>query len=143
MILKLLSNIIYRLVNIERPKLCHLNPTLACRPNTIERYHGPLLELDLFKKLQDKVNEIAAALGLVKVGWIFTDLVNDAGGKVKHFRKIDTHFLTAQVATFLFFFYSGKLHILFSQINESIETDVFLLLHPKTPLTVTNGSPIS
>ena len=45
------------------------------------------------------MNEIAAALGLVRVGWIFTDLVNDAAGKVRHFRNIDTHFLSAQVSS--------------------------------------------
>ncbi|GAB0088866.1 Nuclear protein localization protein 4 homolog [Sergentomyia squamirostris] len=43
------------------------------------------------------VDEIAAALGLRRVGWIFTDLVseNAAAGTVKHIRGIDTHFLTA------------------------------------------------
>ncbi|XP_059611654.1 nuclear protein localization protein 4 homolog isoform X2 [Phlebotomus argentipes] len=43
------------------------------------------------------VDEIAAALGLRKVGWIFTDLMSEnvASGTVKHNRGIDTHFLTA------------------------------------------------
>lgn len=43
-----------------------------------------------------KVDEIAVALGLVKIGWIFTDLVSDANGQVKHFRNVNTHFLSAQ-----------------------------------------------
>lgn len=43
------------------------------------------------------VDEIAAALGLRRVGWIFTDLLSEnvAAGTVKHTRGIDTHFLTA------------------------------------------------
>lgn len=46
----------------------------------------------------DEIDELAAKLGLRKVGWIFTDLISDnAGmGTVKHIRGIDTHFLTAQ-----------------------------------------------
>jgi nuclear protein localization family protein 4 len=47
---------------------------------------------------EDKVEEIANALGLVRVGWIFTDLVSDAQGQIRHFRSIDTHFLSAQVS---------------------------------------------
>lgn len=44
-----------------------------------------------------EVNELAAALGLQKVGWIFTDLLSDnvAQGTVKQVRGIETHFLTA------------------------------------------------
>lgn len=46
----------------------------------------------------DEIDELAAKLGLRKVGWIFTDLIADnaALGTVKHIRGIDTHFLTAQ-----------------------------------------------
>jgi len=35
-------------------------------------------------------------LGLHRIGWIFTDLVSDSAGNVKHFRNIDTHFLSSQ-----------------------------------------------
>lgn len=46
----------------------------------------------------NEIDELAAKLGLRKVGWIFTDLISDdpALGTVKHIRGIDTHFLTAQ-----------------------------------------------
>jgi len=54
---------------------------------------------DTLKILDDEreevVEEIAGNLGLQKIGWIFTDLVPAAGGKVKNFRNIDTHFLSA------------------------------------------------
>uniref|UniRef100_A0AAG5CY80 Nuclear protein localization protein 4 homolog n=1 Tax=Anopheles atroparvus TaxID=41427 RepID=A0AAG5CY80_ANOAO len=44
------------------------------------------------------VDELAKALGLQRVGWIFTDLLGEnlASGTVKHVRNIKTHFLTAQ-----------------------------------------------
>lgn len=42
------------------------------------------------------VDEMAAALGVKKLGWIFTDLVEFNNGKVKHLRGIDTFFLTAK-----------------------------------------------
>lgn len=44
------------------------------------------------------VDELAAELGLQKVGWIFTDLIADdvRKGTVKHLRDINTHFLTAE-----------------------------------------------
>jgi len=45
---------------------------------------------------EEVVEEIAEHLGLTRVGWIFTDLVPAAGGKVKYFRGVDTHFLSAQ-----------------------------------------------
>jgi nuclear protein localization family protein 4 len=45
---------------------------------------------------EEIVEEIAQGLGLRKVGWIFTDLVPAADGKVKHYRGVDTHFLSAQ-----------------------------------------------
>ncbi|XP_014262151.1 nuclear protein localization protein 4 homolog isoform X2 [Cimex lectularius] len=57
---------------------------------------------DKVKLLPDEreslVNDIARMLGLVKVGWIFTDLIADdvQKGTVKHIRNIDTHFLSAQ-----------------------------------------------
>uniref|UniRef100_A0A1A9ZAB3 MPN domain-containing protein n=1 Tax=Glossina pallidipes TaxID=7398 RepID=A0A1A9ZAB3_GLOPL len=57
---------------------------------------------DSIKFLDDEaindVEEVAKALGLRKVGWIFTDLITDdpAAGTVKQLRGIETHFLTAQ-----------------------------------------------
>jgi len=42
------------------------------------------------------VEEIASNMGLRRVGWIFTDLVPLAGGKVKSYRGAETHFLSAQ-----------------------------------------------
>ncbi|KAL1130827.1 hypothetical protein AAG570_012068 [Ranatra chinensis] len=44
------------------------------------------------------VDDLAQQLGLMKVGWIFTDLVADdvQKGTVKHVRNIDSHFLSAQ-----------------------------------------------
>lgn len=46
----------------------------------------------------DDVDNVAKALGLCRVGWIFTDLIseNASAGTVKHIRGIETHFLTAQ-----------------------------------------------
>ena len=43
-----------------------------------------------------RVEEIAKGLGLTRVGWIFTDLISDGKGNVKHFRNVDSHFLSAQ-----------------------------------------------
>eukprot|EP00095_Tigriopus_kingsejongensis_P006017 snap_masked-scaffold671_size114370-processed-gene-0.9 protein:Tk06017 transcript:snap_masked-scaffold671_size114370-processed-gene-0.9-mRNA-1 annotation:"nuclear protein localization protein 4 homolog" len=43
-----------------------------------------------------RVEAVAAALGLYRVGWIFTDLVHDSQGYLKHFRHVDSHFLSAQ-----------------------------------------------
>lgn len=45
---------------------------------------------------EELVEELASKLGLVRVGWIFTDLVPLADGKVKSYRGVDTHFLSAQ-----------------------------------------------
>ena len=42
------------------------------------------------------VEEISSNMGLRRVGWIFTDLVPLAGGKVKSYRGAETHFLSAQ-----------------------------------------------
>jgi len=45
-----------------------------------------------------EVDQLAAQLGLHKVGWIFTDLIADdiQRGTVKHFRNVSSHFLSAQ-----------------------------------------------
>lgn len=55
---------------------------------------------DTLKLLPDPkeeiIEEIAANLGLRRVGWIFTDLIPMSGGKVKSYRGVDTHFLSAQ-----------------------------------------------
>lgn len=57
---------------------------------------------DTIQLLEDEhaaeVDEIAQAMGLRKIGWIFTDLVSEdaAVGTVKHLRGINTHFLTAR-----------------------------------------------
>lgn len=44
------------------------------------------------------VDQIASKLGLKCVGWIFTDLVTEdaSKGTVRHFRKVESHFLSAQ-----------------------------------------------
>nr|CAB3264426.1 nuclear protein localization protein 4 homolog [Phallusia mammillata] len=48
--------------------------------------------------MQIVVDEIATKLGLVKVGWIITDLIaqDRSKGTVKNFRNSETHFLTAE-----------------------------------------------
>ncbi len=45
---------------------------------------------------EQAVDAVAAHLGLKKVGWIFSDLLQDSKGRVKHFRGIDSHFLSSQ-----------------------------------------------
>ena len=42
---------------------------------------------------------LASNLGLQRVGWMFTDLIPSSDGQVKHFRNIDTYFLSSQVGT--------------------------------------------
>ena len=42
---------------------------------------------------------LASNLGLQRVGWMFTDLIPSSDGQVKHFRNIDTYFLSSQVCT--------------------------------------------
>lgn len=46
----------------------------------------------------DDVDAVASALGLKKIGWIFTDLITDDAsiGTVKQIRGIESHFITAQ-----------------------------------------------
>lgn len=39
---------------------------------------------------------LTSNLGLQRVGWIFTDLVSELSGTVKHFRNIETYFLSSQ-----------------------------------------------
>ena len=46
---------------------------------------------------EGRVDAVAKGLGLIRVGWIFTDLVSVSTGQgVKHFRNIDSHFLSSQ-----------------------------------------------
>lgn len=45
---------------------------------------------------QETLDVLAENLGLVKVGWIFTDLVPAPNGQVKNYRGMDTHFLSSQ-----------------------------------------------
>ncbi|CAO1417257.1 unnamed protein product [Diamesa tonsa] len=47
---------------------------------------------------ETEIQELSVALGMQRVGWIFTDLLNHEtiAGKVKHLRGIDTLFLTAK-----------------------------------------------
>ncbi|XP_017052420.1 nuclear protein localization protein 4 homolog isoform X1 [Drosophila ficusphila] len=46
----------------------------------------------------DDVDAVATALGLKKIGWIFTDLITEDAtvGTVKQIRGIESHFITAQ-----------------------------------------------
>ncbi|KAH8265438.1 hypothetical protein KR038_007808 [Drosophila bunnanda] len=46
----------------------------------------------------DDVDAVANALGLKKIGWIFTDLITEdaSAGTVKQIRGIESHFITAQ-----------------------------------------------
>lgn len=47
---------------------------------------------------EELVNQIGAALGIRRIGWIFTDLLPEdvQKGTVKHTRNATSHFLTAQ-----------------------------------------------
>jgi nuclear protein localization family protein 4 len=45
---------------------------------------------------ESRVNELSSRLGLKCVGWMFTDLVPDKGGLVRHYRGTESHFLSAQ-----------------------------------------------
>ncbi|XP_042907683.1 nuclear protein localization protein 4 homolog [Parasteatoda tepidariorum] len=55
---------------------------------------------DMLRLLPDEkaevIDKIATQLGLQKVGWIFTDLIAEQNGTVKHIRNINSHFLSAQ-----------------------------------------------
>ena len=54
------------------------------------------VKLKLGESEESIVEEMAGKLGLVRVGWIFTDLVPRKQGGVKHVRNIGSHFLSAQ-----------------------------------------------
>lgn len=81
----------------------HADVPLGIRANVSVIYEPPQeTSADCVRLLPDDreavVDELANALGLRRVGWIFTDLIaEDAqAGTVKHFRNIDSHFLSAQ-----------------------------------------------
>lgn len=81
----------------------HTDVPLGIRAKVAAIYEPPQESTrDSIKLLENEamedVDAVAKALGLKKVGWIFTDLIpeNSAAGTVKHIRGIETHFLTAQ-----------------------------------------------
>ncbi|XP_067620003.1 nuclear protein localization protein 4 homolog isoform X2 [Eurosta solidaginis] len=81
----------------------HADVPLGIRATVAAIYEPPQESTrDSIRLLDDEaatdVDELAQALGLKKVGWIFTDLITEdaAKGTVKHLRGIETHFLTAQ-----------------------------------------------
>lgn len=81
----------------------HPDVPLGIRARIVAIYEPPQESTRNSIKLLDdpkdaEVQEMAAHLGLKKVGWIFTDLLNHETmpGKVKHVRGIDTFFLTAK-----------------------------------------------
>lgn len=76
---------------------------LGVRARIVSIYEPPQESTKNAIKLLDdeheaEVQEMAELLGLKKVGWIFTDLLNHEtiSGKVKQLRGIDTFFLTAK-----------------------------------------------
>ncbi|XP_050308450.1 nuclear protein localization protein 4 homolog [Anthonomus grandis grandis] len=81
----------------------HSDVPLGIRANVVAIYEPPQdSSRDSIRLLPDEkeavVNEIATALGLRPVGWIFTDLLPDdiQKGTVKHTRNVESHFLSAQ-----------------------------------------------
>ncbi|XP_055377941.1 nuclear protein localization protein 4 homolog [Condylostylus longicornis] len=81
----------------------HSDVPLGIRARVAAIYEPPQeSSRDSIKLLDDEheseVDEVARALGLKRVGWIFTDLISEdaAAGTVKQIRGIETHFLTAQ-----------------------------------------------
>ncbi|CAG9803890.1 unnamed protein product [Chironomus riparius] len=74
---------------------------LGIRARVVAIYEPPQESTKSSIKLLDdpndgEVEEMATALGLRRIGWIFTDLEAINDGKVKHLRGIDTFFLTAK-----------------------------------------------
>ncbi|CAB3373337.1 Hypothetical predicted protein [Cloeon dipterum] len=81
----------------------HADVPLGIRATVAAIYEPPQENSrDLVKLLPDErqeiVDSLAQALGLRRVGWIFTDLVVDdpKQGTVKNLRGIESHFLSAQ-----------------------------------------------
>lgn len=76
---------------------------LGIRANVAAIYEPPQESGQNFAQLlederADEIDELAAKLGLTKVGWIFTDLLVDdpTKGSVKHIRGNETYYLSAQ-----------------------------------------------
>lgn len=81
----------------------HTDVPLGIKANVIAIYEPPQESTrDTICLLPDEkeavVNQIATALGLRRVGWIFTDLLPEdvKQGTVKHTRNVESHFLSAQ-----------------------------------------------
>lgn len=81
----------------------HPEVPLGIRARVMAIYEPPQeSNRDSIKLLDDpnhvEVDEVATALGIRRIGWIFTDLLTDnaVAGTVKHTRGIETHFLSAQ-----------------------------------------------
>lgn len=80
----------------------HKDVPLGIKATVLAIYEPPQESGRDYVKLQwpepneEEVNSIATDLGLVRVGWIFTDLIPEEAGTVKHLRSAETHFLTAQ-----------------------------------------------
>nr|CAG4647889.1 EOG090X05T8 [Moina brachiata]SVE92999.1 EOG090X05T8 [Moina brachiata] len=81
----------------------HLDAPLGIKAVVAAIYEPPQESTrDTLRLLEDPkktvVDQIATKMGLKCVGWIFTDLVTEdaSKGTVKHVRKVDSHFLSAQ-----------------------------------------------
>lgn len=82
----------------------HKDVPLGIKATVVAIYEPPqqsstdYIRLSLPDENERTVDEIAAGLGLQRVGWIFTDLVSEdlKKGTVKHTRNGDTYFLSAQ-----------------------------------------------
>jgi len=77
---------------------------LGIKANVLAIYEPPqesssnFIKLTLPDKNEQQIEEIAAKLGMKRIGWIFTDLISQdsSKGTVKHFRNVNNYFLTAQ-----------------------------------------------
>ncbi|XP_014665773.1 PREDICTED: nuclear protein localization protein 4 homolog [Priapulus caudatus] len=81
----------------------HKDVPLGIKATVAAIYEPPQIGTDSSIELLDDdreeaVNQVAKELGLVRVGCIFSDLVADdtRRGTVKHFRNMQTHFLSAE-----------------------------------------------
>ncbi|XP_071814132.1 nuclear protein localization protein 4 homolog [Apostichopus japonicus] len=81
----------------------HKDVPLGIRATVSAIYEPPQVgtpnSLELISDDKDSiVDYIAQSLGLVRVGWIFTDLLADdlTKGTVKHVRNLESHFLSAE-----------------------------------------------
>lgn len=70
-----------------------------------------------------KIDSLCKKLGLKRVGWIFTDLMNDESqkGPVKHFRgSVNTYYLTADECCA-----AGYLQNMYRNVSKYSSTGVF------------------